>query len=154
MYSVLKGCKRKNSLASLTRCCSVPFRNINCTENEFTSTPEYPPININKGTVETERLKEWHKKILRQPTVEEKLFEVNVPRRWGWKCFMIHEGIIPYNNLSFSQHATRTHLVKTEALPSYYENSADKCIDLAKKIRDDVVDSIEYQLHVRYVEIH
>lgn len=129
--------------------CTIPLYRYPCKEDEYTTTPQYPPLEKTEEFLGEKKQKEWYEKIKRQPTVEEKLFEVNVPRYYGWKCFMVYEGVIPFNNLVFSQHMTRTHLIRTETLPDFYSASLKKSSNLAKEIASSVVESIEYQLHIK-----
>ncbi|XP_071449640.1 large ribosomal subunit protein mL65 [Hetaerina americana] len=63
----------------------------------------------------------WHEKIKALPTVEEKLLEINMPSYYGWKCYGIKEGVIPYDSLHFAQSITRTHMTECEKLPSLSE---------------------------------
>lgn len=122
--------------------------------DEYSPTPLYPTIERKDVISEEEVARlEWHDKIKRQRTVEEKLLEVNVPRRWGWICFMIHEGIIPFNNLTFAQHMTKTHVIKTENLTEFYNKHSKRCSEISDKIKSEVVECIEYQLSARYSKI-
>lgn len=119
-------------------------------EDGFTKTPEYPPIlDLSRKCVERRKEESWYKKIERQETVEEKLFEINVPRYWGWKCLMLREGEIPYNSLNFAQYITRTHILDSQELPESYITNKELALKLAGDIKGCVEDEIGYQLSLR-----
>jgi len=85
--------------------------------------PIYPPIEDLSYKMKWKRKKQdWHDKIKNLETVEEKLFEINMPRYYGWKSLILKEHFIPYDSLSHAQYFTRTHIVKESGLPAYYNN--------------------------------
>ncbi|KAK6643747.1 hypothetical protein RUM43_000010 [Polyplax serrata] len=114
-------------------------------EDDFSSRALYPPI---EKPCKEDPEKKYSNGLKRQQTVEEKLFLVNVPRAWGWKCFMVHEGTIPFNNLKFAQHVTRTHLIKDHRLPDFYNRTTKEASTLTSQMQQYVAESLEYQLHV------
>nr|CAD7593458.1 unnamed protein product [Timema genevievae] len=116
-------------------------------ENDYSETPEYPPIIDDSLDARKKRRKlSWHDKIKRLKTVEEKLFEINMPKYYGWRCFLLKEGVIPYNSLNFTQYATRTYLVKNEDLPAYYSKEIEEEAScLADSIQSQVEDAILFE---------
>ncbi|XP_076258668.1 mitochondrial ribosomal protein S30 [Rhynchophorus ferrugineus] len=92
-------------------------------ENEEYTTPQYPPILDLSFEKRLERKKEvMHEEIKKVKTVEEKQIKLNMPRYYGFKTYVLLEEMIPYNDLHFVQHITRTHLIKNNTLPDYYNN--------------------------------
>lgn len=53
-------------------------------------------------------------------TVEEKQIKINMPKYYGFMCYLQYEDQIPYNSLELAQHTTRTHLIKETGLPEFY----------------------------------
>ncbi|KAJ8970919.1 hypothetical protein NQ314_000969 [Rhamnusium bicolor] len=107
----------KPTLVNL-RCYSTALRN----EEEYTATPQYPPILDLSFEKKLERKKEAvHEEIRRVKTVEEKQIKLNMPRFYGFKSYMLTEDYIPYNSLPLAQHVTRTHLIVNNNLPQFYK---------------------------------
>lgn len=92
-------------------------------ENEYTSTPHYPPILDLSFEKKIERRKEAEYEAIKAvKTVEEKQIKLNMPRYYGFKTHIFTEDYIPYDNLPLSQHITRTHLIVSDTLPEYYNS--------------------------------
>lgn len=92
-------------------------------EDEYTSTPQYPQIlDLHPDKVRERRKEAEYEAIKAVRTVEEKQIKLNMPRYYGFKCYMLHEDYIPYNNLPLIQHVTRTHLINNDNLPEFYNN--------------------------------
>lgn len=114
-------------------------------QDEYNVTPEYPPIEpMDKDSIKRREEQKFYDLIKRQNTVEEKQFAINLPRLYGWKCYMIKEGEIPFDNLKFTQHVTRTHLIEAKELPDCYKTEDEKCSELAQTLQDSVKDIILY----------
>lgn len=114
-------------------------------ENEFSETPQYPPIlDLSyKGRLKRKH-QSWHKEIKDLNTVEEKLIKINMPRYYGWKSVIVSEDLIPYNCEAFAQHVTRTHIVEEKGLPKYYDRiitseKLDATYQQVKKQIEDVI---------------
>jgi small subunit ribosomal protein S30 len=112
-------------------------------EQEYTETPQYPQILDTSYEARKQRMAErWHEKIKSLNTVEEKLFEINMPRYYGRKCIQLWEDSIPYNSLSFAQHVTRTHLQKYTNLAPYstdLEEEANRLLEHVKPLIEEAL---------------
>lgn len=119
-------------------------------EDEYNPVPKYPAIRDNSKKAVTRQQEEtWYQKIERQDTVEEKLFEINVPRFWGWKCLMLKEARLPYNSLSLNQYITRTHVLDAKEMPEYYSINKELAGKLAAELKGCIEDEITHQFAVR-----
>lgn len=121
-------------------------------EVKDTAEPVYPPIEDLGWKVRSKRKKQaWHEKIKSIQTVEEKLFEFNMPRFYGWKSLFLNEHAIPYNSLSHAQYITRTHVIKEPDLPSYYNDiiSTEQLDSIVQAIKNDVEDNIIFEHCIR-----
>lgn len=119
-------------------------------EDEYNPVPKYPPIQDNSKKVVIRREEEnWYDKIKRIGTVEEKLFEINVPRYWGWKCLMLKEGKLPFDSLRLNQYVTRTHVLDAKEMPEYYSINKELAGKLANDIKLCIEDEISHQLSIR-----
>lgn len=86
-------------------------------------------------------------------TVEEKLFELNMPKYYGWKSVILGDKAVPYNFLPWVQFATRTHLeIGDGIIPIYSDPTFDnKASELTSQIKSEVEDLIVFEYnHVRY----
>lgn len=93
------------------------------TNEEYTSTPEYPPIlDLSPKSKKERKTVEWSEQIRAAKTVEEKQMKLNMPKYYGWKSIMLNDTLIPYNSMQFIQHCTRTHFKEVPQLPSFYGN--------------------------------
>lgn len=120
--------------------------NVSVDENdEYTKEPQYPPILETgyKATKERSRL-QWHEKIKCLKTVEEKLFAINMPRYYGFKCVMLNDHMFRYNSLPFFQYSTRTSLFDS-GLPDYYNKLNEKVDGLLGHIKSDVEDAVLFE---------
>ncbi|XP_025075488.1 uncharacterized protein LOC105432645 [Pogonomyrmex barbatus] len=119
----------------------------------------YPPIeDLSNWKSKWKKTRQaWHDKIKNLETVEEKLFEINMPRYYGWKSLILNEHVVPYNSLSHVQYITRTHVVKESGLPTYYDNiiSTEQLDNLVQVIKSDIENDIifEYCIKRRELEI-
>ncbi|KAL0271618.1 UNVERIFIED_CONTAM: hypothetical protein PYX00_008654 [Menopon gallinae] len=118
------------------------------TQDEYTEVAQYPRIIPEAELLRKDEI-DWHNKIKRQKTVEEKLFEINMPRYWGWKCLLLNEGEIPYNSLEFTKFITRTHLIECKEFPTHQEHS-ERASELAGKLKAQVEDVLSDTLTVRH----
>lgn len=114
-------------------------------EEEYTTTPQYPPILDLSYEKKVERRQETiHEEIKAVKTVEEKQIKLNMPRYYGFKSYMLKEDYVPYNSLPLTQHITKTHLIINNNLPDYYKSfSVD---DLVSNIKSEVEDAILIEL--------
>ncbi|XP_018574152.1 39S ribosomal protein S30, mitochondrial [Anoplophora glabripennis] len=110
-------------------------------EEEYTATPQYPPILDLSFEKRLERKKEaMHEEIKAVKTVEEKQIKLNMPRFYGFKSYMLKEDYVPYNNLPLIQHVTKTHLIVNNDLPEYYKRfSVDDLVGNIKSELEEVI---------------
>lgn len=114
------------------------------TAEEYTNTPQYPPILEMTPEKKRERVKITEHKLIRAvKTVEEKQIKLNMPRYYGFKCVLFHENNITYNTLPLVQHITRTHLIESNELPGFYNSlNVDS---LCEKIKSEIEEAVLFQ---------
>lgn len=112
---------------------------------EYTATPQYPPIlDLSFESRMERKLQAKYDAIKNVKTVEEKQIKLNMPRYYGFKCYMLFEDQIPYNSLALAQHLTRTHLIHQENLPDYYKDiKVENTENLPKDIQESLLMEIE-----------
>jgi small subunit ribosomal protein S30 len=116
---------------------------IQSSNDEFTETPEYPPIvDTSYDARKAKKTQSWHEKIRKINTIEEKLLELNIPRYYGYPCVMLGE-TFPYNSMPFIQYCTRTEF--KENLPDYYSKFAEKSKVFVDLIKSDVEDVLKFE---------
>lgn len=147
MHTILKmlllRLKYKSS-NNLLKCCRL-FATANVPNaEEYTDTPQYPPIlDLSYDKVQERKIEAYCEKIKAVKTVEEKQIKLNMPRYYGFKCYMLYENNIPYDNLQLVQHITKTHLIK-DSFPDYYDNiTVDGVLET---IKSDIEDAILLEL--------
>lgn len=114
-------------------------------EAEYTATPQYPKIfDMSSEKVKERKHENEHDIIKAVKTVEEKQIKLNMPRYYGFKCNSLTEDYIPYDNLEMVQHVTRTHLVQTSKLPSFYEGISTS--DIITSIKTELEEAILFEL--------
>jgi len=115
--------------------------------NEYSEVPLYPPIPKYKDKKESNiaKTKNFMEKL---GTVEEKQYQLNRPKYYGWYSYMLDQNWIPCDAKEFLQFATQTHVV--DGLPDYY-NAKDEKID---KLVDELAPLIEETIlnHSLYTE--
>ncbi|XP_028167434.1 28S ribosomal protein S30, mitochondrial [Ostrinia furnacalis] len=112
-------------------------------QNEYTETPEYPPIL--DMSIPGRKLRERqiiHEKIKKLNTVEEKQMALNMPRYYGWPCVMLHEDKVPYNAMPLVQCYTRTHFIPSEKLPDSYADNTSTAEEITKEVKSFIEDAI------------
>ncbi|KAL1489654.1 hypothetical protein ABEB36_013598 [Hypothenemus hampei] len=112
---------------------------------EYTATPQYPPIlDLSyKETVKRKAEKEYNE-IKYVKTVEEKQIKLNMPRYYGFKNFMFYEPEILCESLPLTQHVTRTHIITNKDLPEYYENlNVENVEDISKDVQEVILMEVE-----------
>lgn len=113
---------------------------------------DFPPIEDLSILARKRREREkWHDKMKKLGTVEEKIFELNMPMYYGWKVYEIKEGIVPYDSLSHAQYVTRTHLVDKPGLPDCYNNivSSETLEALVQKIKNPIQDALVFEYNFK-----
>ncbi|XP_011501135.1 PREDICTED: 28S ribosomal protein S30, mitochondrial [Ceratosolen solmsi marchali] len=113
---------------------------------------KFPPIIDNSEIGKEQRKRQrWFDKIRQLGIVEEKIFELNMPKYYGWKINKIEEGVLPYDPLPQAQYITRTHLANTVNLPKYYDSvlSAEELNSLVEKIKNQVKDALVFEFYYR-----
>lgn len=117
-----------------------------------TSDVEFPPIlDLSRNAKKRGQSQAWHNYIKRLGTVEEKIFELNMPRYYGWKVCKIEEGTIPYDGLPFAQYVTRTHVVNKPRLPAYYDSllTPESLDALVQQIKSQIEDALVFEYTYR-----
>lgn len=112
-------------------------------ENEYTDTPEYPPIL--DMSLKARKLRERqtvHQNIQKINTVEEKQIALNLPRYYGWKSIVLNESKVPYNAMPLVQFYTRTHFKEIENLPNLYTELSSMAAEVVQEIKSQIEDSI------------
>ena len=110
-------------------------------EDQYSYTPQYPPIlDISHEKVAAKKKEAEYEAIKAVKTVEEKQIKLNMSKYYGFKCYMLLEEYIPYNNLELIQHVTRTHLIRDENLPNFY-NGIDVS-SLLTAVKNDIEETI------------
>lgn len=122
-------------------------------QDEYTETPEYPPIldMSLQGRKKRER-ESIFTKIRELNTVEEKQIALNMPRYYGWKSVMFREDKIPYNALPLVKCYTRSHFIPSEKLPETYAETEQIADNVVKEVKAQIEDAIAVELDgVQYV---
>ena len=148
-------------LPNLIRTTKKPAHYVSCrllsshfypVENEYVTQPIYPPI------LDTSRKAKWErtmdgiaKTVTDQPTVEEKLIQMNEPKYYGfWSCKLVEQVLI-YNALPFVQFATRTTV--SSGLPQSHgleERASNLLPQLKEKVEAVIVQETESAGSARY----
>ncbi|KAK5650349.1 hypothetical protein RI129_001378 [Pyrocoelia pectoralis] len=111
-------------------------------EDEYTNTPEYPKIfDTSPRDVKKREALAYYDTIKAVKTVEEKQIKLNMPKYYGFKCFMLHEDVIPYNNLSLTQYVTKTHLIinENDQLPVTYPTNKNINLDILRREIEEIL---------------
>lgn len=112
-------------------------------QNEYTDTPEYPPIlDLSLKARKLRDRQTVHQNIQKINTVEEKQIALNMPRYYGWKSIVLNESKIPYNAMPLVQYYTRTHFNEIENLPDLYTELASMSDEVVQEIKSCIEDSI------------
>lgn len=112
-------------------------------QNEYTETPEYPPIL--DMSLQKRKLREReiiYEKIKKLNTVEEKQIALNMPRYYGWPCVVLNEDKIPYNAMPLVQCYTRTHFIPSDKLPDSYSDTALTAGEIANEVKAFIEDAL------------
>ncbi|KAL7305627.1 hypothetical protein TKK_0002355 [Trichogramma kaykai] len=93
----------------------------------------------------------WHEKVRKLDTVEEKIFELSMPRYYGWKTYQLGEELVMYDALPKTQYMTQTHIASEPGLPSHYDQILDaETIDATvRDIKDQVEESLVFEYNYR-----
>lgn len=116
MLKLSATCSRNKNLLAFRSLSTVVEHAKNA--SEYSEVAEYPPIKeqsyqMKKAT----NTFQWHEKIKKIGTIEEKLIEINMPKYYGYKCLMLDDKFLsfPYNTLPFYQYVTNTEFVNIES---------------------------------------
>lgn len=115
--------------------------------SEYTKTPQYPAIEeVTREAKQQRKRNSWYEHIQDLDTVEEKLLAINMPRYYGYKCFMLSDDRFPYDCLPFVQHSTRTAIASQADLPAaIYEPLRTRAEQFVQTVRDDVQAAIVFE---------
>uniref|UniRef100_A0AAG5D2G6 28S ribosomal protein S30, mitochondrial n=1 Tax=Anopheles atroparvus TaxID=41427 RepID=A0AAG5D2G6_ANOAO len=114
-------------------------------EHEYSHEPKYPPIQDLAYRARKKRVQEsWHERIAKLSSVEEKLFEINMPKYYGYKVNLLTDEKFPYNIKPFVQYATRTSI--QSGMPQCYEPLQEEATQLLERIRSQLEDTIGFEL--------
>lgn len=110
-------------------------------DDEYTTRPEYPPILDLSFKAKLKRKKQaLHEEIKEVKTVEEKQIKLNMPRYYGFKCYLLNEDTVGYNSLDLVQHITRTHLIQNTSLPDFYKSiNVDQTVQNLKSEIEEII---------------
>ncbi|PZC79902.1 hypothetical protein B5X24_HaOG215666 [Helicoverpa armigera] len=112
-------------------------------QNEYTESPEYPPIlDMSLQGRKLRQRQAVYKKIQELNTVEEKQIALNIPRYYGWKCIMFNEDKVPYNAMPLVQYYTRSHFIPTEKLPEFYNDTSAAADAIVQEIKALIEEAI------------
>jgi len=100
---------------------------------EYSETPLYPPIPTFKNKAEkgTKKAKDAVKDL---NIVEEKMYQINRPKLYGWYSYVLDPDYIPADFLEFSQFSTWTTVV--EGLPKYFSDKdlEEQALQILKEV--------------------
>uniref|UniRef100_A0A182VW83 28S ribosomal protein S30, mitochondrial n=1 Tax=Anopheles minimus TaxID=112268 RepID=A0A182VW83_9DIPT len=114
-------------------------------EHEYTNQPEYPAIQDLSYPARKKRERQtWHQKIAKLSSVEEKLYEINMPKYYGYKTNMLTDEKFPYNIKPFVQYATRTCFQK--GLPEFYDPLKEEAAKILQTVQGELEDTIAFEL--------
>ena len=117
-------------------------------EEVYDEVAKYPAI----PTFENEDEKEeahLAERVKRMGTVEEKQYFLNMPKYFGWKCYMLKSSRLPTSFLAPLQYFTNTTLVDEGTFPAVYSDSDldDKAGKLADSLQPFLKDILQFSLH-------
>lgn len=116
--------------------------------NEHSDVPLYPPIPPFKDKHEANSVK-TKSFLSKLGTVEEKQYQINRPKYYGWYSYMLTQNWIPSDSRDFLQFATQTHV--TEGLPEYYttnDANVDTLVDeIAPLIEEILINHSFYKVN-------
>ncbi|XP_056641421.1 39S ribosomal protein S30, mitochondrial [Diorhabda sublineata] len=114
-------------------------------EEEYTATPNYPPIlDISYKKTRERKTDALYEEIKAVKTVEEKQIKLNMPRYYGYKSYLLYEDKCDYNNLALTQHVTRTHLITNETLPEFY--SGINVDEVTNKLKAKIEEAVSIEI--------
>ncbi|XP_055549817.1 39S ribosomal protein S30, mitochondrial [Wyeomyia smithii] len=132
------------TLRGVCRCLST--RALTKRIGEYSDQPEYPAIqDLSFKEKKKREFESWHDKIKLLSSVEEKLFEINMPKYYGYKTHMITDQKFPYNVLPLAQYATRTNFIE-EFLPDAFEKLTEDSKIILQTLRGELEDIIGFEL--------
>jgi len=99
--------------------------------SEHTAVAQYPPIPAHKNPKEAAdaKAKSFMAKL---KTVEEKQYQINRPKYYGWYSYILTQNWVPVDAKEFLQFATQTRVV--EGLPSCYNGNEERVNQLVDNI--------------------
>uniref|UniRef100_A0A182MWG8 28S ribosomal protein S30, mitochondrial n=1 Tax=Anopheles culicifacies TaxID=139723 RepID=A0A182MWG8_9DIPT len=114
-------------------------------EHEYTNQPEYPAIqDLSYPAKKKREQQSWHQKIAKLSSVEEKLFEINMPKYYGYKSNILTDELFPYNIKPFVQYATRTCFQK--GLPQFYDPLKEEATKILQTMQGELEDAVAFEL--------
>ncbi|CAG7838182.1 unnamed protein product [Allacma fusca] len=129
------------------------FAGLKTFEEDYSETPDYPVIDPEtRGLSEVSKkyLKDrldWVDSIKNSPTVEEKLIQLNMRRKYGWKTNVINEDMFGYDCTPYYKFITRTYLVPENGLPAIYSDTflTEKARHFAEQLREPLKDILRLE---------
>jgi small subunit ribosomal protein S30 len=107
---------------------------------------EYPPIfEVSPEARAIRKKLDWHDKIKRCPTIEEKIMEINMPRYYGYRCHMLDGTRYPYDTTDFIKYITKTEFQELSQKIAD-ESEAKKIEGFLDLIKADIQDAIEFEI--------
>ncbi|KAF5295977.1 hypothetical protein FQA39_LY12749 [Lamprigera yunnana] len=109
-------------------------------EDEYTKVPQYPEIlDLSREQVKKREYQAYYNTIRAVKTVEEKQIKLNMPKYYGFRCYMLYEDFIPYDNLNLVKHITKTHLIVNNELPLQVEIDTKVDLNSLKKDIEEIL---------------
>lgn len=140
---------RTNYSFSLSKCYLRTFATsaLPNNSNDYSAEAIYPEIkDLSFKSKKKEKQQLWHEKIKQLKTVEEKLLEVNMPKYYGYKCTMLNQEKIAYNNLPLIQNCTSTVFHETDNLPDLYKLNETPIDSFVDSIKSDFENALLFEL--------
>ncbi|XP_051172636.1 28S ribosomal protein S30, mitochondrial [Leptopilina boulardi] len=123
--------------------------------NNVSEEVEYPEIlDLSFPAQQLRKFDEMRQFIQRQKTIEEKLIALNMPRYYGFYAMQMLEHEIHYNTLDQTQFLTRTHIMPTNELPSFYNDliSSEKLDEIVANVRSQIEDVLVLEYSKRNIK--
>lgn len=120
--------------------------------NEYTEKAVYPKISPFKNDIE-KRIYRTKEEVKTMKTVEEKMYQINRPKRFGWYSFMVKTNSLTSDILDWAKFSTCTEVV--DGLPSQlvYDEEKDKQVDqIISQLGKEIELAIKNEEHIEYLK--
>ncbi|KAK3921872.1 28S ribosomal protein S30, mitochondrial [Frankliniella fusca] len=144
MSMILFRCRGAKWIRPQSTVCSKRLSSVAVPANQ----PQYPPIVEETPLAQKlRRKKQWHDWLRSHDTIEEKLFELNMPKYYGWNSVILRDDAVPYNFLPWARFSTRTHIEVSDAINPLYSDSLldTKASEIASELKSEVENVILFE---------